>query len=37
MAKMKLTKAESDLLKAKYDYIFKTKILDFYMGIPIKI
>ncbi len=37
MAKMKLTKAESDLLKAKYDYIFKTKILDFYMGIPLSL
>lgn len=37
MAKMKLTKAQSDLLRAKYDYIFKTKILDFYMGIPIKL
>lgn len=35
LAKMKLTQAESDLLRAKYDYIFKTKILDFYMGIPL--
>jgi outer membrane protein len=35
IAKMKLTQAESDLLRAKYDYIFKTKILDFYMGIPL--
>jgi len=30
-----LAAAESDLLRAKYDYIFKTKILDFYMGRPI--
>jgi len=37
MAKMKLTQAQSDLLRAKYDYIFKTKILDFYMGVPIKL
>ena len=35
LAKMKLTQAQSELLRAKYDYIFKTKILDFYMGIPL--
>ena len=35
IAKMQLTKAESDLLASKYDYIFKSKILDFYMGNPI--
>ena len=34
-AKAQLTRAESDLISAKYDYIFKTKILDFYMGIPL--
>ena len=34
-AKNKLTKAESDLLQAKYDYVFKTKVLDFYQGKPI--
>jgi outer membrane protein len=28
-------KAVSNLLQAKYDYIFKNKILDFYMGNPI--
>lgn len=27
--------AQSDLLKAKYDYIFKTKILEYYFGIPL--
>lgn len=32
LAKTQLTAAESELLRAKYDYIFKTKILDFYMG-----
>ena len=37
IAKMKLTQAESDLLRSKYDYIFKTKILDFYMGIPLSL
>ncbi len=33
--KNKLIKSESDLLQAKYDYIFKLKILDFYMGKPL--
>ncbi len=27
--------AQSDLLKSKYDYIFKTKILEYYFGIPL--
>jgi outer membrane protein len=27
--------AKSDLVRTKYDYIFKTKILDFYQGNPI--
>lgn len=31
-SKNKLMKAESDLLQAKYDFVFKTKILDFYQG-----
>ena len=30
--KNNLTKAQSDLLQAKYEYIFRTKILDFYNG-----
>ncbi len=34
-AKNKLIKAESDLLQAKYDYLFKLKILDFFMGKPL--
>ncbi|MBL4655659.1 MAG: TolC family protein [Bacteroidia bacterium] len=34
-AKNKLRKAESDLLSAKYDFIFKTKVLDFYRGKPL--
>lgn len=29
------TKAQSDMLQAKYEYIFKLKILDFYMNKPI--
>lgn len=36
LAKSRLTQSESDLLRAKFDYIFKTKILDFYMGVPLK-
>lgn len=31
-AKLNLTKALSDRLQAKYDYLFRTKILDFYKG-----
>jgi outer membrane protein len=34
-AKTKLSKAESDLIQAKYEFIFRTKILDFYRGLPI--
>jgi outer membrane protein len=37
ISKIKLTQAQSELLRSKYDYIFKTKILDFYMGIPLSI
>ena len=36
-AKKDLTKAQSEVLQAKYDFIFKTTILDFYMGRPISI
>jgi outer membrane protein len=32
VAKIQLSSAESDLVAAKYDYIFKVKILDFYLG-----
>ena len=35
--KKDLTLAQSQLLQAKYDFIFKTTILEFYMGNPIKI
>ncbi len=34
-AKNKLIKAKSDLLRAKYNFIFKKVILDFYQGNPI--
>lgn len=35
-AKLNLMKAESDLIQAKYDYLFRTKVLNFYKGIPIE-
>jgi outer membrane protein len=35
IAKNNLTKAQSDLAQSKYLYIFYTKILDFWAGIPI--
>jgi len=31
-AKTKLAKVESELLQSKYDYLFRSKILDFYRG-----
>jgi outer membrane protein len=34
-AKTRLMNVESELLQAKYDYIFKIKILDFYQGKPL--
>jgi outer membrane protein len=34
-AKNNFENAEADLIRAKYDYIFKTKILEFYFGIPL--
>ncbi len=36
-SKNNLTIAQSELLQAKYEYIFRTKILDFYNGIPIEL
>jgi len=35
MSKNQLIATQSDLLQAKYDFIFKTKILNFYQGQPI--
>ena len=32
VAKNQLNRAESELLSSKYDYIFKLKVLDFYLG-----
>ena len=30
-----LVSAQSDVIRAKYDFIFKVKVLEFYFGIPI--
>ena len=30
-----LINAQSSLIQAKYDFIFKTKVLDFYLGKPL--
>ena len=35
-SKQNLMKAQSDELQAKYEYLFRTKILDFYKGEPIE-
>jgi len=37
IAKTQLVKTQSDLVQAKYDYLFKTNILNFYRGEPIKL
>lgn len=36
VAENDLFRAQSDLLRAKYDFIFKKKILDFYQGLPLE-
>ncbi|MCL1934120.1 MAG: TolC family protein [Candidatus Azobacteroides sp.] len=36
-ARTRLIRSRSEEIQAKYDYIFRTKILDFYNGIPIKL
>jgi outer membrane protein len=35
--KTQLLKAQSDMSQAKYEFIFKTKVLDFYKGVPLKL
>ncbi len=37
IAQSQLFTAQSDLLQSKYDFIFKTSILNFYMGRPVRI
>lgn len=34
-ARMRMEKAESNLIQAKYEFIFQTKIIDFYAGKPL--
>jgi outer membrane protein len=34
-SKNRLYAAESNLLQAKYDYVFKLKVLDYYQGKPL--
>ncbi|MCB0482016.1 MAG: TolC family protein [Flavobacteriales bacterium] len=36
-SKNNLMRAESQLLQAKYDFVFKSKILEFYMGQPLSL
>ena len=36
-ARTKFIKSRSEEIQAKYDYIFRAKILDFYNGVPIKL
>ncbi|MCX6325755.1 MAG: TolC family protein [Bacteroidia bacterium] len=35
--KTQLLKVQSDMSQAKYEFIFKTKVLDFYKGIPLNL
>ena len=35
-SKFNLANAQSELLRAKYDYIFKLKVLELYFGVPIE-
>jgi outer membrane protein len=37
IAKVNLDRARANLIQTKYDYVFRTKILDFYMNKPITI
>jgi outer membrane protein len=34
-SKTQLLAAQSEMAQAKYEYVFKTKVLDFYKGIPL--
>ena len=37
IAKTQLLNAQSDLAQSKYEFVFKTKVLDFYKGIPLNL
>jgi outer membrane protein len=34
-AQSRVDNAEAELIKTKYDYIFRLKVLEFYFGLPI--
>ena len=36
-AKTQLLNAQSDMAQSKYEFIFKTKVLDFYKGMPLNL
>ena len=36
-AKQRFELAQSELIRTKYDYIFKLKVLEFYFGVPLSI
>jgi len=36
-SKTQLLNSQSDMAQAKYEFIFKTKVLDFYKGIPLNL
>ncbi|NLA49867.1 MAG: TolC family protein, partial [Bacteroidales bacterium] len=36
-AKTQLLTAQSEMAQSKYEFIFKTKVLDFYKGIPLNL
>ncbi len=36
-AKNRLATAESEMMQAKYEFVFRIKILDFYMGVPVSL
>ncbi len=35
LARVRFENAENDVIKAKYDYFFKAKVLEFYFGMPL--
>jgi len=37
VAKTQLLNAQSDLAQSKYEFVFKTKVLDFYKGVPLNL
>jgi outer membrane protein len=34
-AKTQLLNSQSDMTQAKFEFLFKTKVLDFYKGLPL--